>query len=182
MSVENRCPKCRDVALVRPSDRATRLLRCPNCRGTWLPSDEARFDAVSALMEADDSMLPSGEPDLKTGLCPLGHGILIRAKVDLEEPFYLDRCGECCGIWFDVGEWNKLARGHLLANLSDLWNPAVRWRVHKERAEVAYHARLRSELGEATFAQLALIAESLRAAPDAVKLSAVAYLREAIEN
>lgn len=138
--------------------------------------------AVADLMEADDSMVPGALPDARTGLCPNGHGILIRAKVDLEEPFYLERCGECAGIWFDRGEWNKLARSHLLSNLNDLWNPAWRWRAQKERTETAFRRKLEGEVGERAFRMLEEVARELQEKPERVKLAALAYLREALDD
>lgn len=174
------CPKCRTTTLVSPSARASRLLRCPSCRGHWLPTDEARVEAVYDLMESDDTIRPGLPTDEKTGLCPSGHGILIRAKVDLDEPFFLERCADCGGIWFDKGEWNKLARSHLLTNLSELWNPARRWRVHKEKAEAAYFELLRLELGDAVFDGIETLAQQLRDEPEQKRLAALAFLRERI--
>lgn len=172
------CPKCRTAELFQPSPRASRLLRCPSCRGHWLPSDEARLEAVYDLMESDDTIRPGLATDGKTGLCPDGHGILIRAKVDLDEPFFLERCPECAGIWFDKGEWNKLARGHLLTNLGDLWNPARRWRVQQERTEVAYEEKMKFELGDETYAHILQLAALLADRTEQQKLAALAFLRD----
>jgi Zn-finger nucleic acid-binding protein len=169
------------VGLARASNRATKLLKCPSCRGTWLPSDEARINAVSDLMEADDTLKPGAAEDMRTGLCPLGHGILIRAKVDLEDPFYLDRCPECAGIWFDSGEWNTLAQSHLLANIEDLWDPALRWRAQKERAEDAFRDKLEEAIGAEAFASLVDLSERLRSTPAKARLAVLAFLRERIE-
>jgi Zn-finger nucleic acid-binding protein len=129
-------------------------------------------------MEADDTLRPGAPEDARTGLCPFGHGILIRAKVDLEDPFYLDRCPECAGIWFDAGEWSTLAQSHLLANLEDLWDPALRWKMQKERAEEVFVEKLTGDIGRPAFEHLAQLAEELRDKPQKVKLAALAHLRE----
>jgi Zn-finger nucleic acid-binding protein len=181
MSTGPSCPKCRDTILRSPEGRATRLLRCPDCRGTWLPKDEARIEAVGDLLE-HDTIRPSKPEDLKTGLCPFGHGILIRARVELEEPFYLDRCNECGGIWFDKGEWNKLARGHLLDHLHALWDPAVRFRLQKQRADLVFKQKLESEVGTEAFKHLLAIAELLQHSDQQAKLAAIAFLRETLES
>lgn len=177
----NTCPKCKVVPLVQPSGRATRTLRCPSCRGTWLPSNEARIEAVAGLMEADDTLRPGAAADSKTGLCPLGHGILIRARVDVDDPFYLDRCAECGGIWFDAGEWNRLAVSHLLEHLDDLWDPARRFKIQQERADAAFRGKLEQQLGEEAFRHLEALARALKEKPSQLQLAALAHLRESLE-
>ena len=57
------CPKCRDVTLEHPEGRASRLLRCPTCRGTWMPKDEARLEAVGSLLDADSTIRPGTTED-----------------------------------------------------------------------------------------------------------------------
>ncbi len=56
--------------------------------------------------------------DDKTGLCPEGHGIMVRAKIDVEDPFYLEKCTHCGGIWFDSGEWQQIAQHQLIESLA----------------------------------------------------------------
>ncbi|MFL5359808.1 MAG: zf-TFIIB domain-containing protein, partial [Myxococcales bacterium] len=43
--------------------------------------------------------------DARSGVCPLCRGVLVRARVEGDHPFHLDRCPICAGIWFDSGEW-----------------------------------------------------------------------------
>jgi Zn-finger nucleic acid-binding protein len=125
------CPKCKTTELEPPPGRASRLLRCDVCHGTWFPEDEARLEAVAGLLAADSTIRPGGDEDRRTGLCPEGHGILIRALVQVEDPFHLERCSVCHGIWFDKGEWNRLAESHLLDHLERLWDPAMRFSAMK---------------------------------------------------
>ncbi|MCB9652621.1 MAG: zf-TFIIB domain-containing protein [Deltaproteobacteria bacterium] len=172
------CPKCEKVPLVSAAGRASRLLRCPYCRGTWFPRDEAHLDAVHELLQADDTIRPGSVADARTGLCPLGHGILIRAKVEIEDPFYLERCPECVGIWFDKGEWNKLAQSHLLDRLDTLWDPAWRFRHRQSRERELARRRLEKVLGPETLTELDALVERLGNASTAVRSEALAYLEE----
>jgi Zn-finger nucleic acid-binding protein len=177
------CPKCREAPLETPPGRATRVLRCSRCRGSWVPRDEARLEAVAALLDTESTIRPGEMQDGKTGLCPLGHGILIRARVDLDDdPFYLDRCSECAGIWFDKGEWTKVASSHLLENLDLLWDPAWRHRVRAERAEADFAESLKRSVGARAYDLMAELVALLRAEPPRIKSLALAFLREEIDR
>lgn len=170
------CPKCRDVELTHPEGRASRLLRCARCRGTWVPKDEARLEAVGALLESDSTIRPGETGDGRTGLCPEGHGILIRARVEADPGFYLERCPICHGIWFDKGEWGALAQAHLLEHLDELWDPAFR---HKARGveEAEAVARLERELGPKLFESLEVLGNALRELSPRQQNEALAHLR-----
>jgi len=68
------------------------------------------------LPESMTEITPEGmghdDTDNRTGPCPSGHGIMIRAKVDIDEPFYLEKCTTCGGIWFDHGEWLRIVENN----------------------------------------------------------------------
>lgn len=170
------CPKCRDVELVHPEGRASRLLRCPTCRGTWFPKDEARLEAAGALMGNDSTLRPGGG-DGRTGLCPHGHGILIRARVDAEPAFFLERCPVCHGIWFDKGEWNALAQSHLLDRLDDLWNPAFRFQQRSVLEPTELRAQLGEQISEPLMAQVDVLGTALRERSPREQNAILAYLR-----
>ena len=182
-----RCPKCRDVELEAPEGRASRLARCPSCDGTWFPKDEARLGAVGELLSADSTIRPGGDQDRRTGLCPEGHGILIRALVEVEDPFYLERCAECHGIWFDKGEWNRLAQSHLLAHLERLWDPAWRFRLKRsagadEEPDGGRRTRLVKALGAPAVEMIETLANALADHEQSVSSEAIAYLEERLSR
>jgi Zn-finger nucleic acid-binding protein len=175
-----RCPKCKTSELVTPPGHQTQALRCPTCRGTWLPRDEARLEVAGALLENDATLHPHLEADARTGLCPLGHGILIRARVELDDPFHVERCAECHGLWFDKGEWSKLAASRLLHNLDDLWDPAWRHRMRLERQHEAHRLTMEAELSPPVLELLETLANALKERSPRVQSLALAYLREQI--
>ncbi|MCC7382659.1 MAG: zf-TFIIB domain-containing protein [Deltaproteobacteria bacterium] len=150
-----RCPKCRTTPLRAPGRSGTPVLRCYACHGMWVTTEQAEALALAGTLLDPDSMLPQKvRGDDVAGLCPSGHGLLQRAKVDLDEPFYLERCGRCAGIWFDAGEWSKLASSHLVHHLRDLWDPTWQRRMREERAEERHKERVKAEIGPELFAQI----------------------------
>jgi Zn-finger nucleic acid-binding protein len=55
---------------------------------------------------------------------------MARGKVALKEPFYLEHCLTCGGIWCDRGEWEVLEQLKLDANIAQIfsgsWQAQVR--------------------------------------------------------
>jgi Zn-finger nucleic acid-binding protein len=85
--------------------------------------------------------------------------------VDLDTAFYLERCLHCGGVWFDAGEWQRLATSHLLGSLLEFWTPAWRWRSQQERARKADLERLSARLGPELFEKLQSVAAALSQHP-----------------
>lgn len=173
------CPKCKTTELTAPSGRASRLLRCDDCHGTWFPKDEARLEAVAGLLSADSTIRPGGDQDSRTGLCPDGHGILIRALVDAADPFHLERCSVCHGIWFDKGEWNRLAQSHLLEHLDRLWDPAMRFRAQGSEDPRQDLVRL---IGTPAVEMIETLATALRNHDEETTSAALAYLEHELNG
>src|SRR5258708_6101567 len=94
------CPKCKsptlaplgpaqsggDPDVVPPS-------RCTNCRGVWLPHEAVAEHLVPASVDAP--VATPSPADVLPGFCPRCRGILVRARVNDENPFHLDRCPIC---------------------------------------------------------------------------------------
>lgn len=179
------CPKCKETELSvghvpEGLSDEHEVLCCDDCHGTWLSKAMAEHmvEAKDELMLEDDAPAPAGDADRRTGLCPHRHGIMLRARVHLSEPFYLERCPHCGGIWFDAGEWNRLAGSYLLEHLDDFWNPAWQKRMRRWQDQQEYEDRLREELGEEVFALLGQLAAALQRHPGRER--ALAYLRQEI--
>src|SRR5437868_5547759 len=124
------CPKCRKPSLIilpgqKYSDTDEKApLSCTECHGVWIPP------AAADQLRHNDAPLPHGphddeqhdSADKRGGLCPRGHGMLTRAKVELTPVFYLDRCNACRGVWFDAGEWERTAALPMFTELDRLWD------------------------------------------------------------
>ncbi len=135
MNTIRKCPKCKTENLTASggtSEMQKPPLSCPKCRGMWMMPDETEACFRSGFKTADSAEPIEVTEDHSTGLCPNGHGIMTRAKVELEPPFFLEKCPHCNGIWFDKGEWNRLTETDMLSHLFDFWSNS--WR--KEQQEI----------------------------------------------
>jgi Zn-finger nucleic acid-binding protein len=167
------CPKCQTEALKKSSFNAPHI--CPGCGGMWrqggdhceLP--ETTIEALgnetlgNETLDGDDS---TGDMDKKTGLCPAGHGIMIRAQVALDQPFYLEKCTACGGIWFDKGEWLRIAEHNLADSLPAIWSKAWQRRQREEKDRQSYLELNKKLLGEKLFDAVMALASQMKAHPE----------------
>jgi Zn-finger nucleic acid-binding protein len=177
--MNERCPKCGASAL--NAVEQTIVLRCHQCSGFWVPPLAFNEPGIVELLKERD-LRPAKplEQDHRTGPCPEGHGLLRRARVTNEDPFFLERCGRCGGVWFDPGEWSRLADAKLLADVTNLWSPAWREHLSEEQNRASLAADLRQKLGNDTFEQLEKLADSL--SEQSLGALALAYLRERLRE
>jgi len=179
------CPKCASQLLipvqgVRASSGAS-ALQCPSCSGFWVPPEVVALPAsVEVLTERDARSAPKAQEDKRTGQCPDGHGLLRRARVTWHDPYFLERCGRCGGVWFDAGEWSRAVADDLLANLSEVWSPAFRKHLSDQQSHESLEVDLRSKLGVELFDLLHTLAERLQAHPQ--RAVALAYLSERLKH
>lgn len=172
-----KCPKCKDAVLARNKVRTpsgayvVQPYACPSCAGMWLAAGEAE---VAAELVEDAAPAARSPNDARSGRCPFGHGLLERARIDVDEPFYLDRCPTCRGVFFDAGEWDRLARARLLHDVDALFDPLFQKRRAAARAEAAHRGRLVAALGSDVVEGIEAVADRLRDHPG--RHDAVAYL------
>ena len=139
------------------------LWLCDRCGGVWIPDGKA--SGAEPPEELETALSPVGGVDAKAGLCPAGHGILSRARTPFEDGFYLDRCSVCSGVWFDQGEWQKVAAEGLVVGLFEMWTEPWQRKERAAAAAEAYRRQLEAALGPELSATLMHVAESLRAHP-----------------
>jgi len=148
----------------------------------WLSKSET--DELLELGEILDpeSMLPGQAEILDgvAGLCPIGHGILTRARVYADETFYIERCHACHGMWFDAGEWEKLADNARLHDLHAVWDPDYQRKQRAAAAEESHREKLRGLLGAELLEAIDALAVKLNAHEH--RGTAVAYLLEQVEK
>ncbi|MEO7035826.1 MAG: zf-TFIIB domain-containing protein [Polyangiaceae bacterium] len=156
-------------------------LRCPGCAGFWVaPEVVASAAGVEVLGKLDAPPTRAPSEDKRTGQCPDGHGLLRRARVTWHEPYFLERCGRCGGVWFDAGEWQRTAADDLLTNLSEVWSPAWRKQLSDQQSHAALEVDLRGKLGTELFGLLHTLAARLEAHPQ--RTVALAYLSERFKH
>lgn len=150
--------------------------RCTTCEGLWVE----HLGVPKLLGRGDEMEPPSPETeedaaiDRRMGICPKGHGLLGRTRVEVDDGFYLDRCGTCAGLWFDKGEWQRLARRELLHRLPDFWTAAWQRRQREERQREDYLDWVGSEIGEELKGKIDELVDLLRVHPH--RSAAIAYL------
>jgi Zn-finger nucleic acid-binding protein len=163
------CPKCKTDTLApladRPSNRPEVVppSRCTRCHGVWLPHEAVEQRFVPAQDDAPTRSTPAA--DALHGFCPGCRGLLVRARVDGEQPFHLDRCPACGGIWFDAGEWARIASSEWLTHLDDLWDPVWRRRVREQRAHRRHVEEIERALGAETLRRVRAAIDALRDHP-----------------
>ncbi|MCG8457254.1 MAG: zf-TFIIB domain-containing protein [Holophagales bacterium] len=181
-----RCPKCRDLDLLRADWSASEgrwtlgPRQCPGCGGHWiegklLATGAERVPEPAAGLDGEAAAEVAAEADKRAGLCPHGHGLLQRAPVLLDD-FYLDRCAACGGLWLDAGEWQRLASLHLLESLPELFTESWQRRQRARLAAAADRDRLEKELGEPLYLRLDELGELLKQHPR--RSEALAFLEE----
>jgi Zn-finger nucleic acid-binding protein len=175
-----KCPKCPKTTLDQLPDTGTYAhppQKCSTCDGVWISLHEVPRVMESAVAET----IPGGDAadpaaDAKSGMCPEGHGIMTRARVESDGPFSLERCSSCEGVWFDRGEWQRLAGEHLLEHLPDMWEREWRDRQRRTRSRQAHLDSAREDFGDDLYARLTDLATRLRDHPR--RSEALAFLRE----
>jgi hypothetical protein len=155
-----KCPKCTDSALRSVSaapdlgGAAAAPRRCALCGGLWVSRSAVPALHESGVLEAlDEEQRPDAEADKRNGLCPEGHGIMARARVSWEEPYFVERCKACDGIWLDAGEWSRLSSDLLLDELDELWLPSWRRRLQNEHTRKQLETDLEAKLGPKLFSR-----------------------------
>lgn len=177
--MNERCPKCGPQLLA--AFERTGVLRCATCSGFWVPPEELTSPGSLELLTERD-LHPSAplEQDQRTGPCPAGHGLLRRARATNEDPYFVERCARCGGIWLDPGEWSRLSAAGLLADVTALWSPAWREHLAEEHNRSSLAADLRRKLGDETFDTLDRLATQL--SEHSAGALALAYLRERLRE
>jgi Zn-finger nucleic acid-binding protein len=170
-----KCPKCKSSELNKISYNSPYL--CMSCDGMWFSKDLIAHFREITIEDIDHNQL-SNDHDCKTGMCPSGHGLMIRAKVDIDEPFYLERCSACGGIWFDKGEWQRIAENNLADNLSMIWSRSWQRKQSREKNRDSFLNTNRNLLGDNIFNSIIELAGKLKDHPE--KDLAIALLRQEI--
>lgn len=177
--MNERCPKCGAGALRALPGSV--ILSCSQCKGFWVPPlGFGEAGVVARLKELDLHPEHPLEQDHRTGVCPEGHGVLRRARASIDDPYFLERCARCGGVWLDPGEWSRLADANLLGDVTSLWSPAWREHLSEEHNRASLQHDLRHKLGDDLFESMeALVAKLTDPSHRALVL---AYLQQRLRD
>lgn len=170
------CPKCKNVKLEK--NDPSKPYWCPVCGGMWISIHEIEELSEPFVEDLKISLEDSAQYDQKTGLCPNGHGIMIRANVEGDRSFYIEKCSHCGGMWFDHGEWQQIAKHHLLGNLADFWTTAWQRQHQQEKNRESFIELNKKILGEDIVQLIIHLGEKLKDHPE--KTRAFALLKQEI--
>lgn len=125
--------------------------RCPESAGCWISSAaywlwQQELQAASGPLRADD---PVASDDRGRGalLCPESGTILLRYRVALALPFFVERSPATGGVWLDRGEWQALKQFGLHNRLHLIFTGVYQERLRREEVQQAREAGLRRLLG-----------------------------------
>ncbi len=133
------CPKCKSELVNGLLSDLLLTKHCRGCEGDWISgrnyqtwkSERAEIPPNHNVL-TQNYQLPytPSHLDGKTATCPECSSVMARGKITLKEPFYLEHCLTCGGIWCDRGEWAVLEQLKLDTNIaqifSGIWQSQVR--------------------------------------------------------
>jgi Zn-finger nucleic acid-binding protein len=133
-----KCPVCQE-----PLDYHTLLeaqlpaYRCRKCEGVWISAREylrwLKQQPLSLPERTANDTPPTWDvPHIK--LCPNCGHFLLRYRVLPHTSFYLDRCGQCNGLWFDKDEWETLVARNLHDKINQFFTQPWQARIRAEEA------------------------------------------------
>jgi Zn-finger nucleic acid-binding protein len=133
------CPKCRSELVNGILSDLLLTKHCRECAGEWIPGRNYQtWKSTRAESPPNPNVLAQNyhlpytpsHLDAKTAPCPECGSVMARGKITLKEPFYLEHCLTCGGIWCDRGEWEVLEQLKLDTNIaqifSGVWQAQVR--------------------------------------------------------
>lgn len=161
---------------------------CPECGGAWIPPEhyqewrDRHFQDVSGkLPSLTDAMHYSPAPlDARAALCPDCGCFLSRARIGIQNPFYVERCPRCKGIWCDQGEWEVLEKLGLHRAIEQLFSSEWQARVREQELAERERQATIDKLGEDLAKQVFALAELLENHPNGD--FGVAYLMRRFEQ
>ncbi|MBU0492829.1 MAG: zf-TFIIB domain-containing protein [Chloroflexi bacterium] len=153
-----KCPVCqKDYFSKHELEAGLPAYKCKECEGIWVSAAqywkwlETRSD-VPEIADAEVQLPVEQEGPAR--LCPETGHFLRRYKVWPDIEFYLDRCGNCTGVWFDAGEWEALRSRDLHDQVhlffSDVWQRQLREDQTRLRMTNLY----REKFGEEDYARI----------------------------
>jgi Zn-finger nucleic acid-binding protein len=103
--------------------------------------------------------------DARGALCPNCGHYLNRARIGVKDPFFVERCSHCGGIWCDHGEWEVLEKLGLSATVPLLFLGSWQSQLRELEAQEHEHHMLMEKLGNDLAGRVLRLGEELKAHP-----------------
>ena len=164
---------------------------CPKSKGFWiLAKDYEAWLANLPLWYAPEEVLPyynqfeDFEPslfDAKAGFCPECGTYLSRTRINIKQPFYIERCMSCGGTWFDNGEeWQILEELGLHTKIQEIFSSQWQAKVRQHQQEMINREAVIDQLGEEIAKYIFQLTDLLENHPQAD--CAATYMLRRFEN
>jgi len=114
----------------------------------WVAGGRTPHLAQLQIEQMEDVVEHDSVADKQAGSCPMGHGLMVRAKTFVDGGFYLERCPTCFGIWFDRGEWQRVLQHGLADGLHEIWSSSWQTEQIRLQQERNYSQQLTMKLGD----------------------------------
>jgi Zn-finger nucleic acid-binding protein len=158
------CPKCKTELVNGILSDMLLTKHCQECEGEWISGHNYqswRSDRPNIAIDPQVltqnyhlAFTPS-QYDAKAAPCPDCGRIMARGKITLRQPFYLEHCLACGGVWCDRGEWEMLEKLQLHTNISQIfsssWQAQVRASHMNELERQAIIDKVGVELAQRVF-------------------------------
>jgi Zn-finger nucleic acid-binding protein len=150
------CPKCKSDLVNGILSDLLLTKHCRECEGEWISGhnyqtwkDKRAQSSSNPDVLAQNYDLPytPSHLDGKTALCPECRSIMARGKITLKEPFYLEHCLTCGGIWCDRGEWSVLEQLKLDTNIEQIFSSAWQAKVRASHANALERQAVIDKIG-----------------------------------
>jgi Zn-finger nucleic acid-binding protein len=154
-----KCPVCETHELVvEYLEAGLPAESCPGCGGNWISS----VKYWSWLQSADKEQAEAGpgKSPIQVSdndcakLCPQCGHILMKYEVGHGEPFRLDQCATCNGIWFDKNEWDALKQDNLHDKVNLVFTAPWQKQVQREHTREHLDTIYTERFGAADYAEL----------------------------
>jgi Zn-finger nucleic acid-binding protein len=184
------CPKDRKTPLTDGClSESLPIQHCSCCEGAWIPADSyetwqqeqlsSELDPGKLAEFAAEDYKPSPY-DTQAALCPACGSYLARAKINLNNPFFIERCPSCNGIWCDGGEWEMLEKLEFHHAIPTLFTQEWQARVRRQEVMEQECQAMLAKFGEEIAQQIFDLAEVLEKHPNGD--FGVAYLMRRFEE
>lgn len=127
------CPKCNSELVNGILSDMLLTKHCQQCEGEWISgrnyqiwrSERPNIPPNPDILAQNYHLSYIPSPlDAKAASCPECRRMMARGKITLKQPFYLEHCLTCGGIWCDRGEWEVLEQLKLDTNISQIFSGA----------------------------------------------------------